>query len=192
MRTPRPSDSLAAMHTLCAKDRQEWRAWLEKNAASANEIWLVSYKKDSGKTRIPYDIAVEEALCVGWIDGKIRKLDELCFAQRFTPRRPTSRWSEINVKRARKLIAEGRMRPQGLAAFDPRRKVAALPTELPAELQAELEQSEKAWMNFQRFPTSYQNMTKAWIASGKKEDTRRKRLRQLIQTATKKKRIKFM
>jgi len=184
--------SLAAMKTLYVKDRNEWRAWLETNGASAKEIWLVYYKKDSGKPRIPYDDAVEEALCLGWIDGKLQKLDEKRFVQRFTPRTARSRWSEINIVRARKLIKEGKMRPEGLAVFNPSRKVTALPTELPAELQTSLERSPKAWSNFQQFPPSYQRMTIAWVASAKKDETRLKRLEQLIETAAANKRIKFM
>jgi uncharacterized protein YdeI (YjbR/CyaY-like superfamily) len=180
------------LKNLYVKDRLEWRAWLEKNHASCKEIWLIYYKKDSGKPRIPYDDAVEEALCVGWIDGKIKKLDEERFAQRFTPRGAKSRWSEINIERAQRLIRERRMRPEGLAAFDPGRKVAPLPTELRADLQRELEKSGKAWTNFQQFPPSYRKMTVAWIASAKKDETRQRRFEELVKTAAAKERIKFM
>ena len=106
------------MKTTYAKDRREWRTWLQKNHDKCDEIWLIYYKKDSGKPRVPYEDAVEEALCFGWIDGKIKKIDEACFAQRFTPRRPRSSWNETNIQRAERLIAEGKMTPTGLAAFN--------------------------------------------------------------------------
>ncbi len=102
-----------AMKTLYVKDRKQWRSWLAKNGKRAREIWLIYPKKHSGKVRIPYDDAVEEALCFGWIDGMTGKLDAERYVQRFTPRRPTSRWSPINIRRARKLIAAGKMTTAG-------------------------------------------------------------------------------
>src|SRR5579864_4930465 len=105
------------MKTFYAKDRREWRSWLEKNASSSREIFLIYYKKGSGKPRIAYGDAVEEALCFGWIDGKVHKLDDHRYVQRFTPRRPASRWSLLNIKRAKKVIAAGQMTAAGLAVF---------------------------------------------------------------------------
>src|ERR1700694_4647030 len=107
------------MKTVYAKDRREWRSWLAKNHAKCDEIWLVYYKKDSGKPRVAYQDAVEEALCFGWIDGKLNRLDQDRFAQRFTPRRPDSRWSAINIERARRLIEENRMTAAGMVVFHP-------------------------------------------------------------------------
>jgi uncharacterized protein YdeI (YjbR/CyaY-like superfamily) len=106
--------------TLYLATRAAWRDWLEKHHESEAAIWLIYYKKHSGRPRIPYDHAVEEALCYGWIDSTIQRLDEDRFAQRFTPRRKGSNWSQLNLQRMRKLIKEGRMTAVGLAKIDPR------------------------------------------------------------------------
>ena len=98
----------------------DFRAWLEQNHASANEVWVGYYKRAAGRTRLSYEEAVEEALCFGWIDGLTRGRDEHSYVQRFTPRRRNSNWSESNHRRVAKLIAEGRMRPAGLAAYEAR------------------------------------------------------------------------
>jgi uncharacterized protein YdeI (YjbR/CyaY-like superfamily) len=100
------------------KTRGEWRKWLEENHSIVKGVWLVYYKKISGKPRIPYNDAVEEALCFGWIDGKIRRVNDDYFIQWFTPRRPGSRWSQLNMNRVRKLISEGKMRPEGIAVYE--------------------------------------------------------------------------
>ncbi len=110
------------MKTLYVKSRDEWRSWLEKNGRSCREICLIYYKKNSGKPRIAYDDAVEEALCFGWIDGKTIRIDEERYGQRFTPRNPKSHWSPINIRRAKRLIKEGKMTEAGLGVFDPSRK----------------------------------------------------------------------
>jgi uncharacterized protein YdeI (YjbR/CyaY-like superfamily) len=105
------------METVFAKDRAEWRRWLAKNFASSDEIWLVFHKKASEKQTVSYDHAVEEALCFGWIDGMKKKLDEECYAFRFTPRKAKSAWSKSNLQRVERLIADGRMMPAGLKAY---------------------------------------------------------------------------
>src|SRR6266571_892670 len=99
--------------TFYAKNRREWRAWLAKHHRLAPEIWLIYYKKESGRPRIPYNDAVEEALCYGWIDSILKPIDARRYAQRFSPRRPTSRLSEMNRERVRRLIAAGRMTASG-------------------------------------------------------------------------------
>lgn len=103
--------------TLYVHNRKDWRAWLKKNHAKKKEIWLIYYRKASGRKRIPYDDAVEEALCFGWTDSTAKRIDGERFAQRFTPRRPGSQWSELNKKRARRLIKNGRMTRAGIAKF---------------------------------------------------------------------------
>ena len=174
------------------KSRAEWRSWLKKNGPVEKEIWLVYYKKASGKVRISHDEAVEDAICFGWIDGKRNKLDEERFIQRFTPRKPESRWSAINIERAKKLIAENKMTPDGAAVFHPERKIEAHPTDLPDALLKEFQCHTKAWRTFQGFPPYYQRMTIAWVATAKKEETQRKRLQQLIESSCESKRITFM
>jgi uncharacterized protein YdeI (YjbR/CyaY-like superfamily) len=180
------------MKTLYVEHRKQWRSWLAKNGTQAKEIWLIYPKKHSGKIRIPYDHAVEEALCFGWIDGITGKLDADRYVQRFTPRRPASRWSPINIRRARKLIAAGQMTASGLQAFRPERKAEAHPTELPAALQEMFQKRATAWENFQHFPPFYRRMTIAWVASARKDETRMRRLDKLIESSTENRRIKFM
>jgi uncharacterized protein YdeI (YjbR/CyaY-like superfamily) len=180
------------MKTLYVKDRGEWRSWLEENASDCREIFLIYYKKGSGKPRIAYEDAVEEALCFGWIDGRTNKLDDKRYVQRFTPRRPASRWSALNIRRTKKLIADGKMTAAGLAVFDPARKVAAQPTQLPKDLGRKFKGHADAWKNFQRFPPFYRRMTVAWVASAKKGETRLKRLKQLVGYSAQNRRIKFM
>jgi uncharacterized protein YdeI (YjbR/CyaY-like superfamily) len=103
--------------TVRARNRDEWRNWLAKHHASKKEIWLVYYKKTAGKTGVSYDESVEEALAYGWIDGQMKTIDEQTYAGRFTPRKPTSNWSESNIARVKKLMAEGRMAEPGLAVL---------------------------------------------------------------------------
>ena len=180
------------METLYLKKRAEWRAWLQKNAKTSPGIWLIYYKKASGKPRIAYDDAVEEALCFGWIDGKIKKLDDERYAQSFTPRKATSRWSALNIKRATRMVEAGKMTAAGQAAFNPARKAEPLPTQFPAELERQFRKQKQAWENFQCFPPYYRRMTIGWVASAKKAETQQKRLRQLVEFSARNEKIKFM
>ncbi|MGO9126665.1 MAG: YdeI/OmpD-associated family protein [Terriglobales bacterium] len=121
-----------------------------------------------------------------------RKLDADRYVQRFSPRRPSSRWSPINIRRARKLIAAGKMTTAGLEAFRPERRTEAHPTELPTNLKGTFQEHAAAWQHFESFPPFYRRMTIAWVASAKKEETRMKRLEKLMEFSEKNKRIKFM
>jgi uncharacterized protein YdeI (YjbR/CyaY-like superfamily) len=180
------------MKTLYVEDRDQWRAWLKANHRRETEVWLVYYKKGTGKPRVAYGDAVEEAICFGWIDSKIRKLDEERYTQLFTPRHPASQWSPSNIARAKELIRENKMTPAGLKVFDPRQAAPAPPTMLPATLAALFQQQRTAWGNFERFPPSYRRMTIAWVASAKREETKTRRLRHLIAESEANRRIKFM
>jgi uncharacterized protein YdeI (YjbR/CyaY-like superfamily) len=179
------------VETVFAKDRAEWRHWLAKNSSRREEIWLGFYKKASGKQTISYEHAVEEALCVGWIDGMIKKLDDECYAQRFTPRKPKSAWSKSNIQRVERLIAEGMMTPAGLEAYQSgdRREVPPMPTELPKMLEDQFRKQRAAWSNYEKFPPGYRRLTAGWVASAKKEETRRKRLEKLIEHSARNQRI---
>jgi len=108
--------------TVRARNRDEWRRWLAKHHGNKKEIWLVYYKKASGKTGVTYDESVEEALAYGWIDGLVKTLDAESYAGRFTPRKPNSNWSESNIARIKKLLADGRMAKPGLAILPDRLK----------------------------------------------------------------------
>ena len=180
------------MRTLCVDDRSQWRAWLEANSQRATEIWLVNFKKDSGRPSIAYEAAVEEAICFGWIDGKIKNIDQTRFARLFTPRKPKSKWSRANLGRAAKMIRQGMMTAAGMKVFDPRNQSPALPTKLPASLQERFRKHETAWENFTDFPPSYQRMTIGWVASAKLEATQLRRLQQLIAESSRNQRIKFI
>jgi uncharacterized protein YdeI (YjbR/CyaY-like superfamily) len=105
------------VEALRADDREAWRDWLVRNHGTEKEVWLTLYKKNSGRRGVSYDAAVEEALCFGWIDSAIRGVDGESYAQKFTPRKPGSRWSDSNRARMRRLIDEGRMTEAGLAAY---------------------------------------------------------------------------
>ena len=105
--------------TLSAVNREEFRAWLQLNHASKSEIWLINFKKATGKPSIPYLEAVEEAICFGWIDSFEKSIDQERYATRFTPRRPKSHWTESNKEKARKLIADGKMTKAGFASLPP-------------------------------------------------------------------------
>jgi mannose-6-phosphate isomerase-like protein (cupin superfamily) len=109
---------MESMRTLSVPDREGWRDWLSQNHKSEREVWLVLYKKGAGKRGVSYDEAVEEALCFGWIDSIIKKIDGESYAQRFTPRKSGSNWSASNIARINKLIREDRMTTSGLAVFD--------------------------------------------------------------------------
>jgi len=151
---------------------------LEANYQQATEVWLVSYKKEAGRQGVAYDDAVEEAICFGWVDSKIKNLDQARFARLFTPRKPKSKWSRTNIERARRMIKEGKMTAAGLKVFDPDNQTPALPIKLPASLEERFRKHETAWENFTRFPPSYQRMTIGWVASAKQEGTQLGRLQQ--------------
>jgi len=182
----------AEMKTLYIEDRSKWRAWLEANSQEATEVWLLFYKKQTGRPAIDYAAAVEEAICFGWIDGKLKNLDQLRFARLFTPRKPNGTWSSINLERARKMIDVGKMTAAGLKVFDPRSQTPALPTQLPVPLEEQFRKSETAWENFSRFPPFYRRMTIGWVASAKQQTTQLRRLQQLISKSAANERIKFM
>jgi len=150
--------------TFYAKNRMEWRCWLAKHHQSANEIWLIYYKKASGKPRIPYNDAVDEALCYGWIDSLLKPIDAHKYAQRHSPRKQTSRLSDMNRERVRRLIKAGRMTKAGLVAIEHTGKGSA---KLPADIVARLKQDPVTWRNFQKFPASYKRIRVGWIAAAR-------------------------
>ncbi len=162
--------------TLRVSTRKAWRDWLEKHHAKEKEIWLVFYNKASGKPRIPYNDAVEEALCFGWIDSTVKKVEKDWFAQRFSPRKPGSQWSEMNKERVRRLSREGKMTPAGLAAAGVL-KAFVIPPDILKRLRAD----KKVWRNFQQFPDAYKRIRVGWIDSVRKRPEEfQKRLRYFL------------
>jgi uncharacterized protein YdeI (YjbR/CyaY-like superfamily) len=179
--------------TFYAADRKAWRAWLSRNHASSKEIWLIYYRKSSGKPRIPYNDAVEEALCFGWIDSTAKRVDGERFAQRFTPRRSNSGLSQLNKERIRKLIKERKMTKVGLAAvshaFKGDEKFV-----FPKEILAAIRKDKEAWKNFQKLPESYKRIRVAYIESRKRhgEEMFGRSLRHFIKMTAKGKRFGFV
>lgn len=150
--------------SLYVANREEWRAWLEKNYAREKEVWLVYYKKPSAKVNIPYDDAVEEALCFGWIDSIIQKIDDEKYARKFTPRVNNAKWSASNMSRVAKMIQEGKMTEIGMAKVtfpipdsSSERPKSTLSAELviPEHIRQILTANAKAWENFNRLVASY-------------------------------------
>ena len=170
--------------------------WLEENHATATELWVGFYKRDSGKPSITWPESVDQALCFGWIDGIRKRVDKITYKIRFTPRRRSSIWSAINIKRAEELARQKRMRPAGLKAFAARIENKSgiysyeqRSTEL-SEPYAKLLKKNKAASNFfERQPPSYRKMIGWWIISAKKEATRMARLAKLIGESAKGKRL---
>jgi uncharacterized protein YdeI (YjbR/CyaY-like superfamily) len=165
----------------------DWRAWLRKHHKTSREIWLVYYRKDSGKPRISYNDSVDEALCFGWIDSTAKKLDADRFAQRFTPRRSGSNTSEMNKARARRLVREKRMTPAGLAAIG---TLHAPRLVIPADIRAAFVRDADAWKHFQRFPASYRRIRVAFVEGARRRPEEfRRRLRNLVRMSAKNERF---
>ena len=166
----------------------ELQKWFRRNHATERELWIGFYKKSSGKPSITWPESVDEALCVGWIDGIRMSIDEESYMIRFTPRRRGSIWSAVNIKRAKVLTNEKRLQPAGLAAFAARRENRSgiysyeqRSEQLPEPYASRLRKNQKAWEFFQAQAPSYRKMMGWWIVSAKKEETRLKRLRKLIE-----------
>lgn len=176
---------------------EAFRAWLDAYHERETELLVGFYKKDSGKPSITWPESVDEALSVGWIDGKRQRVDELCYTIRFTPRQARSNWSAINVKRMAVLIAAGRVRAAGLAAFEKRaaertgiysyenRKSA----KLDPEAERELRSNKKAWAYLEAEAPSYRQLAIWWVITAKREETRRSRLATLISDSARGRRI---
>jgi uncharacterized protein YdeI (YjbR/CyaY-like superfamily) len=171
-----------------AEDRDAWRTWLAKHHDSAQDVWLLLYKKHSGERSISLDEAVEEALSFGWIDGKLRRVDDQRHVLRFCPRRPRSVWSETNKSRVRRLIREGRMTPAGLEAvssakkhgqWQAARKLEETKTP-PPDLANALASNARAARFFAGLSPSYQKMYIAWVLAAKRPETRARRVRSVV------------
>jgi uncharacterized protein YdeI (YjbR/CyaY-like superfamily) len=179
--------AVSAMKATFFKSAEEFRSWLEKNHDKQQELLLGFYKKASGKGGITHREALDEALAFGWIDGVVKTLDESSYTIRFTPRRPKSIWSLVNIKRVGELKKLGLMRPSGLAAFEGRDLEKAQrysyerkTSKLDGELEKKFKANKKAWEFFQAQPPGYQKVISWWIISAKQEETRFRRLERLI------------
>jgi uncharacterized protein YdeI (YjbR/CyaY-like superfamily) len=176
---------------------EELRAWLEEHHETATELWVGMYKKASGRPSVTWPQVVDEALCFGWIDGIRRRIDDISYANRLTPRKPTSNWSAVNVKRFGELKRQGRVRPAGQAAFDRRRNertgVYSYEQRHQVELDPAFEQrfrgKKRAWSWFQEQAPSYRTTAVYWVMSAKRPETRERRLEQLIEDSARGRRV---
>lgn len=163
-----------------------FRRWLARHHDSATELWVGYYKKASGKPSITWPESVDEALCYGWIDGLRKSVDDVRYMIRFTPRRPASTWSQVNIRRAHALIRQKRMRAAGRRAFEARDRRRTpysfenRPSTLPPRYLARLKANRDAWRFFRAQPPWYRRSCAGWILSAKREDTRERRLAMLI------------
>jgi uncharacterized protein YdeI (YjbR/CyaY-like superfamily) len=181
------------------KTPAELRRWFAANHATATELMLGIYKKASGKPTVTYHEALDEALCVGWIDGVRRSYDADSFVQRFTPRRPRSYWSLVNITKARALIEAGRMKAAGRRAFEKRDEAAARKYSfeqkqvgLPAALERQFRQNAAAWKFFRAQPAGYRRLATWFIVGAKRDETRLKRLTVLIDLCARGRRLEPM
>jgi uncharacterized protein YdeI (YjbR/CyaY-like superfamily) len=169
-------------------DRDEWRRWLEKNHADEAEVWLVIKKKGASLKAVSYEEAVEEALCFGWIDGKMHSVDDQHYVLRFSPRKPRSIWSQSNRERVERLMRLGKMTEAGLAKVEEAKQngrwAAAYTSKekpaMPEDLQAALAQDVEAQANFYGFAPSAQTMYVAWIEQAKRVETRQRRIQEVV------------
>ena len=178
------------------KTQGDFRKWLERHHNTSSELLLGIHKKESGKPSVTYKEAVDEALCFGWIDGVRRSVNETSYSVRFTPRKPRSIWSRINTKRAGELKELGLMSPAGLRAFEDRDPKKAnlysfenAPRSLDAAFEAKFKKNKKAWEFFQTLPPYFTKMSVFWIMSGKREQTRERRLQTFIDSCARGERL---
>jgi uncharacterized protein YdeI (YjbR/CyaY-like superfamily) len=166
-------------------EREAWRAWLAEHHDKEPVVWLVFYKAHTGRQSISYDAAVEEALCFGWVDSIIKRLDDSRYLRKFTPRTDTGRWSTLNLKRVQHLVETGRMTEIGLGKLDAGVQPVVPParrkfTTIPLFFRRALAGNTKARQNFTSLAPSYQRHFVGWVIMAKKEETRQRRLREAI------------
>jgi uncharacterized protein YdeI (YjbR/CyaY-like superfamily) len=181
------------------KTQADFREWLEKHGATERELWIGYYKKESGKGGLVYQQALDEALCFGWIDGIVKRVDDISYMQRWTPRKPTSNWSLVNTKRVGELTKLGVMADPGLKAFrerNPKKSGVYLyelkNVPLAREYERRFKANARAWTFFEAQPPGYKRLMILRIMSAKKDETRVKRLADLIKVSAARKRMELM
>ena len=178
------------MKTLLVETLDQWRAWLEEHHASESEVWLVFYKQHAEIASIAYADALDEALCFGWVDSLVKRLDDRRYARKFTPRRPDSRWSTKNRRLYHALKANGRLKPAGIRrpptqrGYGPRPARLSMPSKLPAYIQAALNKHPAALRHFEALPASQRRRYLGWVESAKREETKLRRLKEAIRLLT--------
>ena len=176
----RPSQDV---NTFLARTLTQWRGWLDEHHDSESEVWLIFHRRHTGLMSIAYQDALDEALCFGWIDSLIKRLDESRYARKFTPRKADSRWSNRNRKRYAELKAGGRLKPAGIRRAPTARHYDArprLPSEVPAYIEASLRKRPAAWRHFEGLAPSHRRQYVGWIDSAKHAKTKLRRLKEAI------------
>lgn len=184
-----PDNMVEITETFFSEDRDHWRKWLDENHSEKKEIWLMIYKKHVDTRSISYEEAVEEALCYGWIDGILKRIDDEKHVIRFSPRRKNSIWAESNLDRVEKLIAEGRMKEPGLEIFNARDKEKIPPSvkyrgnevRVPGYFEEILREDHEVWERFSSMAPSHKNQYIGWVDTAKKEETRLRRARKAVE-----------
>src|SRR5262245_19734241 len=179
------------LDTLDIRTRRRWRAWLTKHHTSSPGIWLVFHKRHTGVTSILHEDAVREALCFGWIDSLIKRLDDDRYAIKVTPRRPTSKWSALNRRRWTELKAAGLLAPAGLSASPTANTYTPKPLilELPSYIARAFKANPKAWKFFRNLPPRERRHFVVWIHLAKRSDTRERRVRESVDLLSEGKRL---
>lgn len=179
------------------KDREEWRSWLEKNHDREDGVWLFHFKKSSGMVGVTHEEAVEEALCYGWIDSKLKSVDVEKFALKYSLRKAGSVWSRINKEKAEKMIRVGKMTGAGLEKIEEAKRAGSWQNaytnikrdRIPADLKKALMENDRAWSNFENFANSYRNMYIGWVIGAKTPGTRRKRIARVVKQSIENKKL---
>jgi uncharacterized protein YdeI (YjbR/CyaY-like superfamily) len=175
--------SSKTLKTLDLATLEEWRAWLASHHASESEVWLVFYKRETGRASIAYGDAIDEALCFGWVDSLVKRLDDGRYARKFTPRKPDSRWSTVNRRRYAQLKASGRLMPAG-ADRPPSERSGDAPrpslSKVPSYIQEALNDHPAAGRFFESLAPSYRRVYIGWIDSAKQQATKARRLEEAI------------
>lgn len=193
-RKNQPNEHMQITNPKYFKNRNEFRKWLEKNHNKQKEVWVLFYKVHTKKKSLRYAEAVEEALCFGWIDGIVKRIDDEKHAQRYTPRKPRSYWSNVNKERVKRMIEEGKMTDAGLAKIKDAKKSGwwqnAYTTtrrdyEISEEMKKVLMSDKVAWINFQNFGKGAQNTYIFWVNYAQRQETKKKRILFVLERAKK-------
>lgn len=186
------------MNKLYFENIDEWEKWLAKNHAAETELWLIYYKKHTKKRSIPYNDSVKVALCYGWIDSLVKRIDEDCYARKFNPRKDKSVWSESNKKRIAELLKTGKMQKAGLAKVEAAKQNGnwekiicppAIEKGISADFQIELNKNPKAKIYFESLTKSQQNQFNIWVNMAKRTKTKQKRIKESITLLNNNKRL---
>jgi len=188
------------MKTVDVKNRADWRAWLAAHHDKETEIWLIYHKKETGVASIDYESSVEEALCYGWVDSIIKKIDEMKYARKFTPRKDDSKWSPSNIKRVKKLLKEGLMTEHGLQKMEAAKRSGKwddpvqrpeLSFEIQPEFAQALKNNKQAKETFENLALTYQKQYLGWIEVAKRPETRHKRIEESVRLLAEGKKLRL-